>query len=128
MIMLAKWVLPAVALVLLCTIAAWPEVERIKTSARVAATHLAGDVSAARVIGAVYHSVDAQNRPYTLTAAIAQQDGPERINLTTPKGDVTLQNGTWLMVKAKQGVFIQHKNLLDLSHDVTLYVTTARRW
>jgi len=32
-----------------------------------------------------------------------------------------LQNGTWLMVKAKQGVFMQHRNLLDLSHDVTLY-------
>ncbi len=120
MIMLAKWVLPAVALALLCTIAAWPEVERLETNARIAARVMA-DVAAARVTGAVYHSVDAQGRPYTLTASVAQQDGPERINLTTPKGDITLQNGTWMMVKGKQGVFIQHKNLLDLSHDVTLY-------
>jgi lipopolysaccharide export system protein LptC len=121
MILLAKWALPALALALLCTIAAWPEVEQLETGARVAAAHIVGDVTAGRVTDAQYHSVDAQGRPYTLTATIAQQDGPERINLTTPKGDITLQNGSWMMVKAKQGVFIQHKNLLDLSHDVTLY-------
>lgn len=58
---------------------------------------------------------------YTLTASTAQRDGPVRVNLTIPKGDITLQDGTWLMLQAKQGVFIQHSNLLDLSHDVTLY-------
>ncbi len=121
MILVAKWLLPAAALVLLCTLAMWPEVERIETGARTAAAHLGGDITAARVTGAQYHSVDDHGRPYTLTAAIAQQDGPERVNLTTPKGDITLQNGTWMMVKAKQGVFMQHSNLLDLSHDVTLY-------
>jgi lipopolysaccharide export system protein LptC len=121
LILLAKWILPATALVLLCTLAVWPEIERIEAGARTAAAHVSADVAAARVTDAQYHSVDDHGRPYTVTAAIAQQDGPERVNLTTPKGDITLQNGTWLMVKAKQGVFMQHSNLLDLSHDVTLY-------
>ena len=116
-----KWILPAVALALLGTIAAWPEVERIEAGARTAVSRFSGDVTAARVTNAQYHSVDVHGRPYTVTATIALQDGPERINLTAPKGDVTLQNGTWLMVKSKQGVFMQHRNLLDLSHDVTLY-------
>ena len=120
MIMLAKWSLPVLALLLLCTIALWPEVQRIEAGARTA-TRIAGDIAAARVTDAYYHSVDEHGRPYTLTASIAQQDGPERVNLTLPKGDITLQNGTWMMVKAKQGVFMQHSNLLDLSHDVTLY-------
>jgi len=120
-ITLAKFVLPGAALLLLCTIAAWPEVERIEGGARNAIAHLSGDITAARVTDATYHSVDAQNRPYTLTATTAQQDGPDRINLTSPKGDITLQNGTWLMVRAKQGVYMQHTNQLDLSHDVTLY-------
>jgi lipopolysaccharide export system protein LptC len=121
MILLAKWLLPALALALLCTLAMWPEVERVETDARSAASRLGGDITAARVTEAQYHSVDDHGRPYTVTAAIAQQDGPERVNLTSPKGDITLQNGTWLMVKAKQGVFMQHSNLLDLSHDVTVY-------
>ena len=46
---------------------------------------------------------------------------PERVNLTAPKGDVLLQNGSWLMVNARQGVYLQHAGLLDLSGDVTLY-------
>lgn len=121
MIVLAKWILPAAALALLCTIAAWPEVEQIEAGARTAASHLSADVTAARLTDAQYHSVDDHGRPYTLTAALAQQDGPERVNLTAPKGDITLQNGAWMMVKAKQGVFMQRSNLLDLSHDVTLY-------
>ncbi len=121
MILLAKWLLPVAAVVLLCTLAVWPEIEQIETGVRTVATQLSGKVATARVTDAQYHSVDNQGRPYTLTAAIAQQDGPERVNLTAPKGDITLQNGTWLMVKAKQGVFIQHTNLLDLSHDVTMY-------
>ena len=121
MILLAKWLLPTAALVLLCTLVMWPEVERIETGARTAAGRLSADITAARVTQAQYHSVDDHGRPYTLTASIAQQDGPERVNLTTPKGDITLQNGVWMMVKAKQGVFIQHSNLLDLSHEVTLY-------
>ncbi len=121
MIMLAKWILPAAALALLSTLAVWPEVLRIETGAHTAVKNLASDVTAARVTDAQYHSVDVHGRPYTLTASIAQQDGPERVNLTTPKGDITLENGTWLMVKAKQGVFMQHSNQLDLSHDVTLY-------
>ena len=73
------------------------------------------------MIDARYHGIDEKGRPYTLTAATAQQDGPERVNLTIPKGDITLEDGTWLMLQAKQGVFMQHINQLDLSHDVTLY-------
>lgn len=119
-IRLAKWVLPLTALLLLSTIALWPEVQRIEDTARNAA-RVAADVSAARLTDAYYHSVDTHGRPYTLSAKIAQQDGPERINLTLPKGDITLGNGSWVSVTAKQGVFIQHSNLLDLSHDVTLY-------
>ena len=59
--------------------------------------------------------------PTPLTAATAQQVSPERINLTTPKGDITLADGTWLMLQAKDGVFLQHSNQLDLSQDVILY-------
>ena len=43
------------------------------------------------------------------------------MNLQVPKADVTLQNGTWLMVQARDGVYMQHAGQLDLSHDVILY-------
>ena len=85
----------------------------------------------ATLTDARYHGVDEKGRPYTVTAATAQQDGPDRINLTMPKADITLGDGTWLMVQSKRGVYLQQTNQLDLSRDVTLYrddgttVTTA---
>jgi lipopolysaccharide export system protein LptC len=113
--------LPAVALLLLATIALWPELDRMRDSARIAFQRVSAEAGGARLTDAHYRGVDAQGRPYTLTAATAQQDGPERVNLTTPKGDITLSNGTWLMVQSKKGVYLQHSGQLDLSQEVTLY-------
>src|SRR5207249_6958059 len=75
----------------------------------------------ARVTDARYHGVDEKGRPYTVTAATAQQDGPGRINLTVPKADVTLEDGTWLMLQAREGVYLHNSSQLDLSQAVTLY-------
>jgi lipopolysaccharide export system protein LptC len=120
-ITLTKFLLPALALALLASIALWPEFDRAKQQAMLALRHVGSEIEGAQLIDARYHGTDERGRPYTLTAATAQRAGPERVNLTIPKGDITLQDGTWLMVKSKQGVFMQHSNLLDLSHDVTLY-------
>ena len=113
-----KWLLPTVALLLLATIALWPEIDRLRGSVRVAYERMGGEVGGATVTDARYRGVDEQGRPYTLTAATAEQVGPERINLTTLKADMTLADGTWLMLQSKHGVFLQHAHQLDLSHDV----------
>jgi len=120
-ITLTKWLLPAAALLLLATIALWPQIVRLRDSARIAYQRISAEVGGATLTDARYRGVDDQGRPYTLTAATAQQDGPDRVILTTPKGDITLSNGTWLMVQSKDGVFLQHSGQLDLSHEVTLY-------
>jgi lipopolysaccharide export system protein LptC len=128
---LTKWLLPAAALLLLCTIALWPQISRIRDSARIAYQRMSTSVGGATVTDARYRGIDEHGHPYTVTAATAQQEGPERVNLTTPKADITLTDGTWLMLQAKHGVFLQHSSQLDLSQDVTLYrddgttVTTA---
>jgi lipopolysaccharide export system protein LptC len=116
-----KFILPVIGLALLATIALWPELDRANNAARIALRQLAGQVEGGEVIDAHYHGVDDQGRPYTLTAAVATQEGTEKIKLTQPIGDMTLQNGTWLSMKSKLGVFIQHTNLLDLWQDVVLY-------
>jgi len=118
---LTKLVLPAGAALLLATLALWPEISRMTDSARIAYQRMSREIGGATVTDAHYRGVDEHGRPYTLTAATAVQVDPERINLTTLKGDITLANGTWLMVQAKHGVFLQHTNQLDLSGDVTLY-------
>jgi lipopolysaccharide export system protein LptC len=118
---LVKVLLPVAATLLLALLAAWPEIGRVSDSARIAYQRAGGDIGGATVTDAHYRSVDDHDRPYTVTAATAEQVSPERINLTTLKADVTLNDGTWLMLQAKHGVFLQHANQLDLSGAVTLY-------
>jgi lipopolysaccharide export system protein LptC len=119
MIVLIKWLLPIGALLLLASIALWPELGRVRDTVRMTIEHTAA--GGATMTDARYRGIDDHGRPYTVTAATAQQDGPDRINLTMPKADITLTNGTWLMVQSKRGVYLQTSSQLDLSRDVTLY-------
>jgi lipopolysaccharide export system protein LptC len=121
LITLTKWLLPLAAMGLLATIALWPEFDRATAKARLAMGHVSGEVEGGRLIDARYNGVDEKGRPYTMTATSARQLDPERVGLTMPKGDITLENGTWMMLTAKQGTFVQHLSQLDLVNDVTLY-------
>jgi lipopolysaccharide export system protein LptC len=121
LINLTKWVLPLTAMALLASIALWPEIEDSVTQSRLRMNHVSGEVDGGKLLDARYNGVDEKGRPYTVTAATAWQLDPVRVGLTMPKGDITLANGTWLMVTSKEGTFMQHLNQLDLVKDVTLY-------
>ncbi|MCQ8240302.1 LPS export ABC transporter periplasmic protein LptC [Rhizosaccharibacter radicis] len=119
-----KWVLPGAAAVLLISIGAWPEISRSLNAQRAdlrQATRIALD--SGRLIGAHYRGLDMHNRPYTITADEAQQAGGngDRINLTRPIADTLTQSGSWIMIRADRGVYMQHSQLLDLDGHVFLY-------
>jgi lipopolysaccharide export system protein LptC len=121
LITLTKWLLPLGAMALLALIALWPEIDAATSKARLVIGHVSGELESGKLIDAKYNGVDEKGRPYTITAATAWQIDPERVGLTLPKGDITLENGTWLMLTSKQGTFLQHLNQLDLLNTVTLY-------
>lgn len=120
-ITLTKWLLPAGALLLLGSMALWPELGRMQDQERIAFQRMSSTSGDATLTDARYHGVDEHGRPYTVTAAAAEQVTQDRINLTTPKADISLANGTWVMLQSKRGVYLQNTNQLDLSKDVTLY-------
>jgi lipopolysaccharide export system protein LptC len=115
-----KLMMPALALGLLGSLVLWPELQRDFSHVK-AAAQLVGHVQGDTVVDARYSSVDARGRPYTVTAASARQADKERVDLTEPKADITLENGTWLMLQARDGIYRQHDNGLDLLNGVTLY-------
>lgn len=121
LITVTKWLLPVTAMTLLASIALWPEIHDAATKARLKMNRMTAEVDGGKLLDARYNGVDERGRPYTVTAATAWQIDPERVGLTLPKGDITLENGTWLMLTAKEGTFMQHLNQLDLVKDVTLY-------
>jgi lipopolysaccharide export system protein LptC len=120
-VVLAKFSLPISALALLSTIALWPELERASDQGRIAFRRLTGELSGARLTNARYRGIDERGRPYTVTAEIADQIDADRVNLTVPKADVTMTDGTWLFAHSRQGVYLQHAGQLDLWDQVELY-------
>jgi lipopolysaccharide export system protein LptC len=121
LITMTKWLLPMTAAALLASIALWPEIQDATIKARLSMSHVSGEVEGGKLVDARYNGVDEKGRPYTVTAATARQIDPQRVALTTPKGDITLANGTWLMLTSKEGTYVQQLNQLDLVKDVTLY-------
>ena len=122
-VMWAKRLLPVVAMLILASLALWPQISAEFDNARIRYHKggLAADVQAGKLLRVRYHGQDARNRPYTITADEAEQVGTERINLTAPKGDVVSQNGSWTYGESLRGVYRQRAGLLDLSGDVVLY-------
>ncbi len=120
-VVLAKRVLPVVAVALLALVALWPEfftdAERGRFTYRLGLTAPEGGA----LTDARYRGVDKTGQPFTVTASLARQVGPERVDLTEPKGDITLGSGAWLLVRARQGVYMQRADQLDLSGEVVLY-------
>ncbi len=121
MVVTTKLVLPLIALALLTLIAIWPELDRATRQAQVAFRRVAGVVDGAAMNNARYRGTDERGRPYTMTADVARQTSQNRIDLVEPKGDLSTESGGWLLVEAREGVFLQRDNQLDLARDVFLY-------
>lgn len=117
-----KRLLPVLGLALLAAVALWPDLEGSDVGERVRyQLGLNAPAGAATMRDAHFSSVNDQGEPYTVTAKSGVQIGPNRINLTDPKGDITLKSGTWIMLEAPHGVYTPETRTLDLSGGVTLY-------
>lgn len=121
-VLTAKLGLPLLAVLLLSAIVLWPEFDRLSDRTRTSFRRVFSlDAESGRMLDPHYKGVDERNRPYTITAAWATQATATRIDLGDPKGDLVLESGNWLQVEAREGVFIQRAELLDLSQDVVMY-------
>ena len=119
---LVTWAKRLLALLLLASIAAWPEMGKVGESGRIAFRRTFGLApEAVRLLEPRYRGFDERNRPYTITADTAVQIGPTRVDLVGPKADIVMENGSWLYVEAREGAYVQPSAQLDLSGDATVY-------
>jgi lipopolysaccharide export system protein LptC len=118
----AKRALPAMALALLAAIALWPEFDSAAERGRVAFRRVVeARPDALRIVAPRYQGIDAENRPYTLTATVAVQGGNESVvALEAPRADIIMGDGAWIHVAAEEGRFDRPRNTLDLAGAVTL--------
>lgn len=119
-----KWGLPTTALILLSSIAIWPQIDRaLHTNKEIMKQLSRIKVESGTMIGAKFHGLDSHDRPYTITSekVVQKSNNSNVIHLENPKSDILLQNNVWMMVTADNGIYTQHEQDLGLINHVVLY-------
>ena len=121
---LMKFLLPVIALVVVVLVVAWPHINTSDLKFRLGITVLkltgAADPS---MINPRYVGTDSDNQPFSITADLARNiiDKGADVTLVMPKADITLEDGTWLVLTANDGVFSRTEKKLLLAGAVNLF-------
>jgi lipopolysaccharide export system protein LptC len=118
-----KLMLPAVALLIVTLILAWPQIVRDDHRVRFGGGVSADEANTLRMVNARYVGVDDQQRPYVVTSVLATRDSAHApsTDLQTPKADMTTASGAWVAVTAETGIYHNDAKLLDLAGDVSVF-------
>lgn len=119
-----KRALPLLAFAALALVALWPQIAGLEEGIRVSYRKptISTQTGAANVVDPRFQGTDERGRPYTLSAESALQPaGSDIINLAQPRGDLTLEDGAWVMLQSDTGRFHRADRMLDLAGDVTMF-------
>jgi lipopolysaccharide export system protein LptC len=119
-----KVILPVVALFLVLLIFAWPLLQSEDLRFRLNFAALSANQNEdPSMINPRFLGIDKENLAYSITADLARNltFGTPSVELEMPKADIALNDGTWLVLTAKNGVFQEANNILDLKGSVNLF-------
>lgn len=125
-VQIAKVMLPAAAVGLIALVVLWPHLRTEDLRFRIGFAAIKSNVDGApNLLNPRYVGTDEDNQPYAVTADIAKKlDGEGldvRVGLELPKADITLKDGTWLVLTAENGIYARRHKTLDLSGSVNLF-------
>jgi lipopolysaccharide export system protein LptC len=121
---LMKFLLPAIALVLIALVVIWPQLQSDDSLFKLGVARLKatenGDPS---LVNARFVGADNKNRPFTVTADLAKNvlSDTAPVELEMPKADVTMEDGSWLVLTAHTGLYDRTTKTLDLQGQVNLF-------
>lgn len=119
-----KTLLPSFAIGMVLLIFAWPQINVESERFGLGVSELAADYTdSLSMLNARFDGVDEEGRPFSLSADEASQPSSvnEVVDLSLPKGDITLNDGTWLALTARTGKYDRQGNMLDLKGAVSLF-------
>lgn len=119
-----KVLLPMLAIVLVAVILAWPHIRVKDVRFRIGFSALkAGAAEEANMVNPRYVGADKDQQPFTVTADLARNavQSAAVVDLEMPKADITLKDGTWLVLTAEHGLYGRASQQLDLSGAVNLF-------
>jgi lipopolysaccharide export system protein LptC len=116
--------LPVIAVGLIALVLIWPHLEPQDNRFRIGYSKLTlndgGDPSA---VNPRFLGTDKKDQIYSVTADVAKNlvQNATKIELEMPKADITLQDGSWLVITSDTGVYTRKAEEVDLNGNVTVY-------
>ncbi|MFZ5931888.1 MAG: LPS export ABC transporter periplasmic protein LptC [Pseudomonadota bacterium] len=120
---LVKFVLPAVALIFLALMVAWPRLFREESKFELTTSEISAVKDDLRMSSPRFTGMSADNRPYRVTADAAVQDlnDHELVRLEALQADLSMTDGSWLSVNAKNGLMHNGLQTLQLDGQIEAY-------
>jgi len=113
-----------VALVLIGLVLAWPYLKTEDLKFRLSFAALTADQTEdPSMVNPRYVGFDKDNQAFSITADLAHKLASEspNVELEMPKADITLDDGTWLVLTAETGLYRRTEKTLDLEGAVNLF-------
>ena len=116
--------LPTVATALLFLVALWPQLTDQQQRYSITPSKIAAEAAKTlTMVNGVYSGIDERRRPFTLTADAVELSNSELsvVELTSPKADLIMEDGTWVAVTANAGTYDRDTKVLKLRGEVNLF-------
>lgn len=122
-----KVLLPVLSIALIALVIAWPRLKSDDTFRIGFASVNMGGETESGMDNARYVGTDDQRRPFSVTADLARQlpGAAGEVSMELPKADLTLDDGTWLVLTADTGRYVRTQAVLDLIGGVNLFHDTG---
>lgn len=120
---LVKYVLPAIALAFLALMIAWPRLFEEESKFELTTAEISAVKDDLRMNSPRFTGMGAENHPYMVTADSAVQDvnDHELVRLDRLQADMSMQDGSWLSVNARNGLMHNGLQTLQLDGQIEAY-------
>ncbi len=123
-VQMMKFLLPALAMLLIILILVWPYLKTEDIRFRISFAALTADQTEdPSMVNPRYLGIDDDNQSFAITADLARKlaQGSMSVELEMPKADITLEDGSWLVVTAENGIYQRAEQTLNLTGSVNLF-------
>lgn len=124
-VLLTKFALPVIAGVIVVLVVVWPELKTQPDKFRLGIADIQVETAQGqRLVNARFTGIDAENRPFSITADSVRQAGEEdkgQFELDQPKADVTLEDSSWVAMASPEGTYWRDREILDLRGGVDMF-------
>lgn len=115
-------ILPLVAMAIIAALMAWPSMDNKISVLKEEQAASLQTIRKNELTNPKFESIDEKSQPYSLTAKRAVQDEQDEqiLHLEQPEGELALNSGEKVGLKADKGLYLQAASQLKLNDDVRL--------